>query len=62
MTKREAGQKGGLATVKKHGRHYMAWIGKRGNVSMRERYRLTVVEQTGYALVERATGRIVAIW
>ncbi len=62
MSKRQAGSIGGRVTVQRYGRGYMSQIGKRGNVSLRERYRLTVVEQSGYALVEKATGKIVAIW
>ncbi len=62
MSKRQAGSIGGRETVRRHGREYMREIGKRGNVTLRERYRLTVVNQSGYALVEKATGRIVATW
>jgi hypothetical protein len=62
VSKQQAGQKGGRVTFERYGPEYMAWIGKRGNIAMRERYELVVVGQSGYALIERATGRVVAIW
>ena len=61
MTKQQAGRKGGRATVAKHGREHMQAIGKRGAAVTWQRYHLSPVGLTEYAMVERATGRIIRI-
>jgi general stress protein YciG len=61
MNKQQAGQKGGRVTVAKHGREHMQTIGRRGAAVTWTRYQLSPVGQTEYALVERATGRIVKV-
>lgn len=61
MSKREAGSKGGRATVRKYGRRYMAWIGHLGAVATWTRYYLAPIGQTQYALVERTTDKIISI-
>ncbi len=62
MTKRQAGSKGGRTTFQRHGRAWMREIGRRGNAAMRRLYQLVTVSQSGYALVCKSDGRIVAIW
>ena len=57
-TKQQAGKKGGLATVAKHGRDYMAKIGKRGAAALHERYNLTPYGIGDFALVDKQTGQI----
>jgi hypothetical protein len=61
-TKQKAGRKGGRATYEKYGKDYMSEIGKRGARTTWERYGIVPVDTSGYALVERATGKIRAIW
>jgi hypothetical protein len=61
-TKQKAGKLGGLATVAKHGKDHMSAIGRRGAATTWKRYAIQPVDSSGYALVERATGKIRAIW
>lgn len=61
MTKREAGQRGGRTTASRYGSGYMREIGRRGAATTWTRYYLAPVGQTQYALVERATGKIIQI-
>ena len=58
--RKESGRKGGLATVRKHGRQHMAVIGKRGGVMTHERYSLAPVNLSHFAMVDRKTGKIKA--
>ena len=62
MTKREAGRRGGLATVAKYGRGYMSAIGKRGAAALYSRYDILPAGTSGWAMVERATGKVKQIW
>ena len=62
MTKSEAGRLGGLATARKHGKEYMAAIGRRGAQTTQERYMTVPVGTSQYALVNRQTNKIVAIF
>ena len=62
MTKAEAGRMGGLATVKKHGKSHMAAIGRLGAQTTQERYMTVPVGTSQYALVNRQTRKIVAIF
>jgi hypothetical protein len=57
-----AGRKGGLATVNKHGKEHMREIGKRGAAELWRRYQLVPAALTGWGLIDRATGAVVAIW
>jgi len=59
--KQKAGQRGGRATVARHGRDHMQRIGRRGAEPTWSRYSLSPVGLTEYALVERATGKIVRV-
>ena len=61
MTKKQAGQIGGRATVALYGRGYMREIGRRGAATTWTRYYLAPIGQTQYALVERATNQIKSI-
>jgi general stress protein YciG len=61
MTKRQAGRLGGRATFAKHGRAYMQTIGRRGAAVFWQRYTLAPVDIAAFAIVERATGRPVAL-
>jgi general stress protein YciG len=60
--KQNAGRLGGLATVAKHGKEHMRTIGRRGAATTWRRYSIMPVDTSGYALVEKATGKIRAIW
>jgi general stress protein YciG len=60
-TKQQAGRRGGLATLERHGREHYRRIGKRGADVTWTRYQLSPVGLTEYALVERATGKIVKV-
>lgn len=61
MTKKQAGQLGGLSTFKKHGKIHMSKIGTRGAQVTWERYSKAPYGMTQYALVERSTGKIIRI-
>lgn len=58
MTKKQAGQIGGRATVAKHGREHMQQIGRRGAESTWTRYHLSPVGQSGWAMVDRRTNEV----
>lgn len=59
--KQQAGQRGGRATVAKHGREHMQNIGKRGASVTWTRYYLAPVNESQYAMVDRQTKIIKAI-
>lgn len=61
-TKKQAGSKGGRSTLARHGREHMSEIGRRGAAATWQRYFLAPVEIANYAMVERETGKIIAIW
>ena len=58
MTKQQAGRKGGQATVQRHGREHMAEIGTRGAAVTWQRYHLSPVGQSGWAMVDRETNEV----
>lgn len=60
QAKREAGRRGGLATVKKHGREHMQKIGRAGAMVLHKRYKLEPVDLNDFALVDRETGALKA--
>ena len=62
MTKREAGRRGGLATVAKYGRGYMRELGRRGAAALYSRYDILPAGTSGWAMVEKATGKVKQIW
>ena len=57
-TKEQAGRKGGLATVQRHGREHMQAIGREGARTTWSRYQLSPVGQSGWAMVDRATNEV----
>ena len=59
--KQKAGQKGGRATLAKHGREYMQQIGRCGASVTWTRYYLAPIGQYQYAMVEKTTGKIKVI-
>jgi general stress protein YciG len=58
MTKQQAGSKGGRATVARHGREHMQQIGKRGAAVTWQRYHLSPIGQSGWAMVSRDTNEV----
>lgn len=62
MNKREAGQRGGQRTVQKHGKDYMRTIGKRGADATWRKYNLVPTGTSQWAMVDRITGEVKAIW
>ena len=62
LTKRECGRRGGLATVAKYGHGYMREIGKRGAIALYSRYDILPAGTSGWAMVEKSTGRVKQIW
>ena len=60
--KQKAGQQGGIATYRKHGREHMRRIGKRGGEVTHSRYRMHPVGLSGWAYVNRETGKIKTTW
>ena len=61
MNKQQAGRRGGRATVARHGPTHMSRIGKRGAAVTWTRYQLSPIGLTEYAMIERATGKIVSV-
>jgi general stress protein YciG len=57
-TKQTAGQIGGRATVARHGRDHMQAIGKRGAAVTWQRYQLSPIGQSGWAMVNRETREV----
>ena len=62
MTKSEAGRLGGQATVRKHGKKHMSKIGKRGSTATWDRYKMIPYGLNKFAMVERTTNQIIAIF
>ena len=54
------GQAGGIALVKKYGREHMSNIGRKGAKRFWQLYRVQPVHTSGWAIVSRKTGIIVA--
>ena len=62
MTKSEAGRLGGQATAKKHGTAHMKAIGRRGADATWAKYNLVPVGTSQYAMVDKQTNEIKAIF
>lgn len=60
-TKQNAGRLGGLATVEKYGKPYMAEIGRKGACVTWQRYTILPVGIGAYALVDRESGKVKSI-
>lgn len=52
---------GGRSTVAKYGSAHMSQIGKRGAAVLWKRYRLVPIATSQFALVHKATGKVVSI-
>jgi hypothetical protein len=61
MTRKQAGQRGGLATVRKHGREHMQQIGRRGASVTWQRYFLSPVGGTGWVMIDRSSHEVKAV-
>ncbi len=60
--KQKAGSLGGCATFEKYGRQHMVDIGKEGARVLWERYQLLPYQTRGWALKNKQTGEIKAVW
>lgn len=60
LTKQQAGQLGGRATVARYGRTHMQAIGRKGAATFWQRYILFPMRQNDFAIVRRDTGEFVA--
>jgi general stress protein YciG len=58
MDKHQAGSKGGKTTVERHGREHMQEIGKRGAAVTWEKYHLSPIGQSGWAMIDRETNQV----
>lgn len=56
MNKKQAGQKGGEATVKKYGKAYMKNLASSGARAMHKKYKLVKLGTSDFAIVNRETG------
>jgi general stress protein YciG len=61
MTKSEAGRIGGQALYAKKGPDYFREIGRKGAETTWNKYSLVPMGTNQFAMVERETGRVVAI-
>lgn len=57
---KEAGRIGGMETLRRHGRDHFREIGRRGAVIFWKRYLLAPAGQSDYAIISRATGKVIA--
>jgi len=60
-TKQSAGQRGGRATVARHGRQHMQAIGRRGAQAFWQRYHFVPAYYSAFAIVERNTAKMIAL-
>lgn len=58
--RREAGRRGGLATLARHGKDHMSAIGKRGAATFWKRYQLSPAGMDDFAIVKRDTQEVIA--
>jgi hypothetical protein len=58
MDRKQAGSKGGRVTVERHGRQHMSRIGRAGARVTWQRYHLSPVGQSGWAMCNRETGEV----
>ena len=58
--RKEAGRRGGRATVAKHGKDHMSKIGKRGAAVFWKRYAFEPAGQSDFAIVKRDTREVIA--
>ncbi|HEY3310640.1 MAG TPA: hypothetical protein VGK00_03270 [Anaerolineales bacterium] len=60
-TKQSAGALGGKTTLARFGPSHFAQIGRRGAAMTWQRYRLTPVGSSDFAMVDRKTGEVKAL-
>lgn len=60
LTRKEVASLGGKAVYKKYGSSYMSKIGRLGFKAMLQKYELQPYSVNDWAIVDRATGKIVA--
>ncbi len=58
--KKQAGRKGGLATLARYGPDHMRTIGKRGAATFWKRYSLKPAGTSQFAIVKRDTSEVIA--
>ncbi|HMV28540.1 MAG TPA: hypothetical protein PKE23_04090 [Anaerolineales bacterium] len=58
--RREAGRRGGLATLAKHGKDHFSKIGKRGAATFWKRYKFEPTGLNDFAIVKRETREVIA--
>ena len=58
--RKQAGQRGGLATLAKHGRDHFSAIGKKGAAVFWKRYHMAPAGTSGWVIVNRETGKVKA--
>lgn len=54
-----AGRKGGLATFKKYGRDHMREVGRLGAMAFWDKYRVTPLGTSDFAIYNKSTGEFV---
>lgn len=59
-TKKSAGQRGGLATLARHGPEHFRQIGQRGAATFHRRYKLEPFGLNDFRIVRRETGETVS--
>jgi general stress protein YciG len=60
QTKQQAGRKGGLATVARHGSEHMRAIGRRGAATFWKRYAMHPAGLSDFAIVKRENNEVIA--
>lgn len=61
MSKSEAGRLGGISTFRKYGKDHMSKIGAVGGFVMHEKYDLVPYQRSDFAIIDRITGKVVAL-
>lgn len=61
MTRKEAASLGGKAVHKKYGAAYMSQLGQRGQAAFKKLYKWKPAGQSGWALIRRDSGAVVAL-
>lgn len=61
MNRADISSLGGQAVYKKYGSEYMSQLGRKGAIAFWKKYTVQPVQLTRFAIVERATGRVVRI-
>lgn len=59
---REIARRGGLRTAERYGSSYMAQIGQKGAATFYERYEVHPAFQSQWAIIDKATRKLVTIY